>query len=28
VADTSIDYAMHVDELLRAPDVARDLKRD
>jgi ribosome-binding factor A len=25
-ADTSIDYAMHVDELLRAPDVARDLK--
>ena len=24
-ADTSIDYAMHVDELLRAPDVARDL---
>ncbi len=26
VADTSIDYAMHVDELLRSPDVARDLK--
>ena len=25
-ADTSIDYAMHVDELLRAPAVARDLK--
>jgi ribosome-binding factor A len=24
-ADTSIDYAMHVDELLRAPGVARDL---
>jgi len=24
-ADTSIDYAMHVDELLRAPEVARDL---
>jgi ribosome-binding factor A len=24
-ADTSIDYAMHVDTLLRAPDVARDL---
>lgn len=24
-ADTSIDYAMHVDGLLRAPDVARDL---
>ncbi len=24
-ADTSIDYAMHVDSLLRAPDVARDL---
>lgn len=24
-ADTSIDYAMHVDQLLRAPDVARDL---
>ncbi len=23
--DTSIDYAMHVDELLRAPEVARDL---
>lgn len=28
VADTSIDYAMHVDELLRSPDVARDLKHD
>lgn len=27
-ADTSIDYAMHVDGLLRAPDVARDLKPD
>lgn len=26
-ADTSIDYAMHVDELLRAPEVARDLAR-
>lgn len=26
-ADTSIDYAMHVDELLRAPDVARDLEK-
>ena len=26
--DTSIDYAAHVDELLRAPDVARDLKHD
>ncbi len=26
-ADTSIDYAMHVDSLLRAPDVARDLGR-
>ncbi len=26
-ADTSIDYAMHVDALLRAPDVARDLAR-
>jgi ribosome-binding factor A len=26
--DTSIDYAMHVDELLRAPDVARDLKHE
>jgi ribosome-binding factor A len=25
LADTSIDYAMHVDELLRAPEVARDL---
>ena len=24
-ADTSIDYAMHVDTLLRAPGVARDL---
>jgi ribosome-binding factor A len=24
-ADTSIDYAMHVDRLLRAPAVARDL---
>jgi ribosome-binding factor A len=24
-ADTSIDYAMHVDALLRAPEVARDL---
>jgi ribosome-binding factor A len=27
LADTSIDYAMHVDELLRAPDVARDLDK-
>ncbi len=27
-ADTSIDYAMHVDSLLRAPDVARDLAHD
>ena len=27
-ADTSIDYAMHVDSLLRAPDVARDLGKD
>lgn len=26
-ADTSIDYAMHVDEMLRAPEVARDLKK-
>lgn len=25
-ADTSIDYAMHVDELLRTPEVRRDLK--
>lgn len=24
-ADTSIDYAMHVDQLLRKPDVRRDL---
>ncbi len=24
--DTSIDYAMHVDALLRAPEVARDLE--
>lgn len=27
-ADTSIDYAMHVDTLLRAPEVARDLAPD
>ncbi len=27
-ADTSIDYAMHVDALLRAPEVARDLAAD
>ncbi len=27
-ADTSIDYAAHVDELLRAPEVARDLEHD
>jgi ribosome-binding factor A len=27
MADTSIDYAMHVDELLRAPEVARDLDK-
>jgi len=26
-ADTSIDYAMHVNELLHAPEVARDLKK-
>ncbi|MCW3474708.1 30S ribosome-binding factor RbfA [Limobrevibacterium gyesilva] len=26
-ADTSIDYAMHVDALLRAPEVARDLDK-
>ena len=26
-ADTSIDYAMHVDELLRTPEVARDLAK-
>jgi len=26
-ADTSIDYAMHVDALLRAPGVARDLDK-
>jgi ribosome-binding factor A len=26
-ADTSIDYAMHVDELLRAPEVRRDLDK-
>ena len=25
-SDTSIDYAMHVDALLRAPEVARDLE--
>jgi ribosome-binding factor A len=24
-ADTSLDYAMHVDQLLRQPDVSRDL---
>ena len=28
VSDTSIDYAMQEDELLRSPDVARDLKHD
>jgi ribosome-binding factor A len=27
VADTSLDHAMHVDELLRMPEVARDLAR-
>lgn len=27
VADTSLDHAMHVDRLLRAPEVARDLDR-
>lgn len=27
VADTSLDHAMHVDELLRRPEVARDLAR-
>jgi ribosome-binding factor A len=27
-ADTSIDYAAHVDALLRAPEVARDLEHD
>ena len=27
-ADTSLDYAMHVDELLRSPEVARDLGDD
>jgi ribosome-binding factor A len=26
--DTALDYAMHVDALLRAPDVARDLAAD
>ena len=26
-ADTSIDYAMHVDGLLRKPEVARDLEK-
>lgn len=26
--DTAIDYAMHVDKLLRAPEVARDLAPD
>ncbi len=26
-ADTSIDYAMHVNDLLHAPDVARDLEK-
>jgi ribosome-binding factor A len=25
--DTALDYAMHVDELLRSPDVARDLEK-
>jgi ribosome-binding factor A len=24
--DTALDYAMHIDELLRAPEVARDLE--
>ncbi len=24
-ADTALDYAMHIDALLRAPDVAKDL---
>ena len=27
-ADTSLDYAMHVDSLLRAPEVARDLAEE
>ncbi len=26
--DTTLDYAMHVDALLRQPDVARDLTKD
>ena len=26
--DTALEYAMHVDRLLRAPDVARDLGAD
>jgi len=26
-ADTSLDYAMHVDQLLRQPDVSRDLQK-
>ena len=25
-ADTTLDYAMHIDELLHRPDVARDLE--
>ena len=25
--DTAVDYAMHVDELLRSPEVARDLNQ-
>jgi ribosome-binding factor A len=24
-ADTALDYAMHINDLLRAPDVAKDL---
>jgi ribosome-binding factor A len=27
-ADTSLDYAMHIDELLHRPDVARDLDKE
>ena len=26
--DTALDYANHIDEILRSPEVARDLKKD
>ena len=27
-ADTALEYAMHINQLLRAPEVAKDLDRD